>query len=167
MSDQKTFHLLVVVMKRHNDHKTWGGNWWDWWTHFPWTASSNILVHLGMTRTNTGESLIKEFNASDSYQSVGKPLEPHQNPHSWAMRCYRRSTKATIKVPMTRNYEAIYTHSSETNEVHRFTQKILLHRYSDIQNFLIILKMLLYTYFGIEDVVVDTTSVTTLGETLS
>ena len=83
------------------------------------------------------------------------------------MRRYKKSTKVTIKVPTTRNYEAIYTPLLETNEVHRFTQKILLHGYSNIQNFLIILKKLPYTDFGIRDVVAGTTSVTTLGETLS
>ena len=118
-------------MTRHDDHRTcggWGGggSWWDWQTHFPWTTSSNILVHLGTTQTNTGESLIREFNASDSYQSVGRPLEPHQNLHSWALRRYKKSTKATIKTPSARNYEAISIHSSETNKVHRFTQKFLI-----------------------------------------
>ena len=103
-----------------------GGSWWDWRTHFPWTTSSNILVHLGTTQTNTGESLIREFNASDSYQSVGRPLEPHQNLHSWALRRYKKSTKATIKAPSARNYEAISIHSLETNKVHRFTQKFLI-----------------------------------------
>ena len=83
------------------------------------------------------------------------------------MRRYKKSTKATIKVPTARNYEAIYTPSSKTNKVHRFTQKILSHGYSDIQNFLIILKKLLYTDFGIGDVVAGTAPVTTLGETLS
>ena len=48
----------------------------------PWTTSSNILVHLGITRTNIGESLIRAFNALDSYQSVSRPLGPHQNPYS-------------------------------------------------------------------------------------
>ena len=83
------------------------------------------------------------------------------------MRHYRKSTTATIKVPTAKNYEVIYTHSSETNEVHRFTQKILSNRYYDIRNFLIILKKLLYTNFGIGNIVPGTTPVTTLGETLS
>ena len=36
---------------------------------------SNVLVHLGTTRTNIGESLIRAFNALGSYQSSGRPLE--------------------------------------------------------------------------------------------
>ena len=63
---------------------------------------------------------------------------------------------------MAKNYESIYTHSSEPNKVHRFTQK-----YSNIQNFLIILKKLPYTDFDIGDVVAGTTLMTTLGKTLS
>ena len=65
---------------------------------------------------------MREFNALDSYQSVGRPLEPHQNPHSWTLRHYRKSIKATIKAPTAKNYEAIYTYWSKTNKVHRFTQ---------------------------------------------
>ena len=82
------------------------------------------------------------------------------------MGCYGKSTNATIKAPTAINYETIYTHSSETNKVHRFTQKYSYTDISDIQNFLISLKKLLYTNYGIGDVVVGTTPVITLGEPL-
>ena len=55
--------------------------WWDWRTLFSWTTSPNILVHLGTTQTKAGDSLIRRFNASDSYQLVDRPLKAHQNPH--------------------------------------------------------------------------------------
>ena len=47
-----------------------------------WSTLSNRLVHLGMIWTNTGESLIRAFNALDSYQSRDRPLEPFQNSYS-------------------------------------------------------------------------------------
>ena len=77
------------------------------------------------------------------------------------------STKTIIKAPSTRNYEAIYTHSSEPYKVHRSTPKYSYIDISVIQNFLISLKKLLYTNFGIGDVVAGTTPVTTLREPLS
>ena len=58
---------------------------------------------------------------------------------------------------MARNYEDTYTHSSEAKKVHRFTQKYSYTDISDIQNFLISLTKLLYTNFGIRDVVASTT----------
>ena len=61
----------------------------------------------------------------------------------------------------------IHTHLSELDKVHRLTQKYSFIDISDIQNFLISLKKLLYTNLGIGNVVVGTTSVTTLGEPLS
>ena len=67
---------------------------------------------------------------------------------------------------MARNYEAIYTHSLETNKVHRFTQKYSYIDISNVQNFLISLKKLLYINFGIGEVVAGTTPMTTLGEPL-
>ena len=67
---------------------------------------------------------------------------------------------------MARNYEAIYTHSLETNKVHRFTQKYSYTDISNVQNFLISLKKLLYINFGIGEVVAGTTPMTTLGELL-
>ena len=68
---------------------------------------------------------------------------------------------------MARNYETIYRHSSEAKKVHRFTQKHSYIDISDILNFLISLKKLLYTNFGIGDVVAYTTPMTTLEEPLA
>ena len=66
MFGQKTFHLLVVVMTRHDDHGTWG------------VVDGTVeLSFLGMTQTNIGESLTREFNASKNYQLVDRQLEPH------------------------------------------------------------------------------------------
>ena len=66
-----------------------------------------------------------------------------------------------------RSWYRTYTNSLEVNKVHRFTQKYSYTNISDIQNFLISLKKLLYTNFGIGDVMTSTTPVTTLGEPLS
>ena len=67
---------------------------------------------------------------------------------------------------MVRNYEAIYTHYSEAKKVHNFTQIYSYTDISDIQNLPISLKKLLYTNFGIGDVVAGTIPVTTLEEPL-
>ena len=67
---------------------------------------------------------------------------------------------------MARNYEVLYTHSSEAKKVHNFTE---IYSYTDISgtwNFPISLRKLLYTNFGIVDVVASITLVTTLGEPL-
>ena len=80
-----------------------------------------------MTQTNIGESLIRAFNASDNYQSSGRPLEPHQNPYSRALRRYKNCTKATIKTPMTRNHEAVYIHTDQRQTKYIIlTQKSIL-----------------------------------------
>ena len=61
------------------------------------------------------------------------------------MRRYKKSTKATIKVPMTRNYEAIYTPLSEINEVHRFTQKKNFHMDTPIFRIFLLFSKSFYT----------------------
>ena len=88
-------------------------SWWDWRTQFPWTISWVVLIHLGATRMNTEEPLVKTFNALGSYQTGGRLLEPHQNPYSWALKHYKKGTKATIKAPTVRNHETIYIHTDQ------------------------------------------------------
>ena len=44
-------------------------------------TSSSIFVHLNMAWMKVGKSLIRRFNASESYQLVGRPLEAYQNPY--------------------------------------------------------------------------------------
>jgi len=90
-----------------------------------------MLVHLGMTQTNGGESLKGAFNTLNSYETVGKPLESHQNPYSWALRQYKKGTKATVKAPTARNHEIVYIHFGQRQTRYIETPKST-HSYSDI-----------------------------------
>ena len=126
MYGQKTFHLLMIVVTHHDDHKIWGAADGTDELPFFWTTWSSIFVHLDITRMETSKSLMREFNTSGSYQTVVRLLEPYQNPHSWTQGHYRRSIKATIKAPTARNYEAIYTHWSKTNKLHKIHPKSTL-----------------------------------------
>ena len=93
--------------------------------------SPNILIHLGTTQTNTGEPLNRAFNTLNSYKTVDKPLEPHQNSYSWALRHYKKGTKVTIKAPTARNHEAVYIHFGQRQSRYKDTPKST-HSYSDI-----------------------------------
>ena len=108
---------------------------WDWRDLPPWTISSNILVQLGWTRTSTGKSLIRAFNASDNYQSVGRLLGPHQNLYSWALRRTKRALKPQLRHQRLETMK-LYVYTDQRQRRYTwFTQK-----YFDIQHSLIILQ---------------------------
>ena len=70
--------------EKHRDYDKPNGSlgiWWDWRTLLFRMTSSNIFIHLDPAWTKAGESLMKRFNASNSYQLVGRLLEAHQNLH--------------------------------------------------------------------------------------
>ena len=56
----------------------------------PWTISPNILVYRYRTQTDIGEALIRVFNSLGSCQTIGRPLRPHQSPHSWTLKRYKK-----------------------------------------------------------------------------
>ena len=121
MSGQKTFHLLRVVITTTTPEPE--GQLVGLTNSPSWTTLSNILIHLGTTRTNIGESLIRAFNALGSYQSRGRLLEPHQNLYSWALRRYKKGTKAIIKAPTARNHEAVYIHIDQRQTKYKDSSK--------------------------------------------
>ena len=93
--------------------------------------SPNILIYLGATRTNTRKPLNRAFNTLNGYETVGRPLEPHQNPYSWALRRYKKGTKTTIKAPTVRNHEIVYIHFGRRQTKYIDTPKST-HSYYDI-----------------------------------
>ena len=71
------------------------------------------------------------FNTLNNYKTVGRPLEPHQNSYSWALRRYKKGTKVTIKAPTARNHEAVYIHFGQRQTRYIETPK-RTHSYSNI-----------------------------------
>ena len=120
----------------------------------------STLTQHGRTQAS---HLIKAFNASDSYQSIGRPLEPHQNPYSWALRRYKKGTKATIKALTARNHEAVYIHTDHRQGRYTDSPKnilTLIFWYLELSYYS---QKLPYIDFGIGAVVAGTTPVTTIS----
>ena len=70
------------------------------------------------------------FNILSSYQTVGRSLEPHQNPYSWALRRYKKALKPKSRPPTAKNHKAIYMHFKQLQTRYRDTPKIP-HSYTD------------------------------------
>ena len=94
--------------------------------------SSNVLVHLGTTWTNTGEPLKRAFNALDSYQTVGRWSLFKTHIHEpWGVT--KRALKPQLRPPTTRNHEVVYIQLDQRQTRYIDSPKSI-HWCSNIQN---------------------------------
>ena len=79
MSEQKTFHILTIVIT-HKDDLRIGGQLMDPINVIVQTNSTKIIVHVDPAQMKE-ESHKEGIQYLDGYISARRPLGPYQNPH--------------------------------------------------------------------------------------